>query len=413
MKTHSTLGPSSAHRWLECPGSVALHERLGARSPPAPASIYGDVVHALLEEIMIEQLDPVDLLGQTRPLPKAYEELPDCDFVFVENGRHVVRVDHEMLDHVDQVLKLVKRLEDELGPPDKGWYVEQEVDMSAYAPGVFGTADLIGYFPDTATIVVVDMKTGRLEVEADDNPQLRLYALGALALRSTSDWGDPTIRVYVVQKASKVTFKSASLRVSDLMRWVNSTLAPAVERVEKARKANAMVGYLKAGDHCRFCAVRARCPAALLEASSWEDPGEDGLPRLTGEALAAMLDKLSQAKSLFDKLKDEALRRLEADPSAVPGWHLTQGRGSRFWKDGAEAALVARYGDKVYRTELLSPAQIEAAFPDGKNVTATWASYAPGRLTVAPISENGPSAAAARAETATRLINKAKKRAKE
>lgn len=410
MKVHSTLGPSSAHRWLECPGSVALYERFGARPAPNPASIYGDVVHALLEEVMVEQIDPVDLLGQTRPLPKTYEVLPECDFIDKETMQ--VRIDHEMLDHVEYVLKLVRRIEAELGPPDKGWYIEQKVDMSSYAPGVFGTADLIGYWPKAATIAVVDMKTGRVEVEAADNPQLRLYALGALALRPMPGVADPTIRVYIVQRASKAVFKSAVFQASELKQWASTTLVQAVQRVEEARKANRLSPYLSAGEHCRFCAVRARCPAVLLDACDWEDPGEDGLPKLSGEALAALLEKLNRAKTLLDRLKDEALRRLEKDPNSVPGWHLTRGRGSRFWRDGAEAVLQARYGEKAYRKELLSPAQIEAAFPDGKLVTAEWAVYTPGRLVVAPITENGPSAADARAESAAKLIKKAK-RAKE
>ena len=373
--TRSKLGPSAAKRWLACPGSVALAERMEVEVAAGPVAVYGEAVHALLEDVINDGVDPVDMLGTMRPLKNSQAAAQIGTLV---DGQLMIRVDHEMLAMVDAVLDVARELEAELGPAEQR-LTEQRVDLNPILPGcgIYGTADLLMKWP--GVIAVIDLKTGWSEVDSD-TPQTKLYGLGALAL-----FGEPvdTVRTYIVQPRSKSPVKRADYSAAELVEWAETTVAPAVAAVEEARKRP--WAYLNYGDHCQYCPAKGRCPALVFAAL--DAPDNKDIVELSDASLGEVMTKLNQVKSVIDHIKSEVMQRLSAGRK-VPGWSLTTGRGVRVWKPGAAEVLVQRYGDAAYRRELLSPAQIEQAFPDGRLVTAEWAVLTPGRLTIAPDNAN-------------------------
>lgn len=156
---HATLSPSSAHRWVKCPGSVALSKRV-KRKPAGDAAAKGTFLHAVSEYCLRQVIDgadetlqPVELLGCT-----------DGTFVLDTDG----------LAYVSKYVNLV--LDTWGGVGD----IALEVSLDLYpvtGEKARGTADCIIY--NGGTLYVIDLKTGRVPVSSEDNMQLQIYAAAA------------------------------------------------------------------------------------------------------------------------------------------------------------------------------------------------------------------------------------------
>ena len=139
MSAHSELGPSGAHRWLNCPGSYAATKDL-----PEETSEFaeeGTDAHELAEICLTQKRTARAFIGQT-PLI---------------NKERVI--DEDMAYYVQQYVDYVRAI-----PGDQEY--EQLVDYSQWVPGGFGTADAIVI--DGETIHIIDLKYGKgVEVHAD------------------------------------------------------------------------------------------------------------------------------------------------------------------------------------------------------------------------------------------------------
>jgi len=358
MAAHADAGPSAAKMWMACPASVTLTR--GMRRPSTKYALEGSVAHWVCE-----------LLLSGQPVP---------EFHVIENQE--ILIDEEMIDCAERYARFIEILRQDADFSS----VEQRVSIDwlllpqSITETIFGTADFIAYCRKTKTLYVIDFKYGRgVVVDADNNPQPRIYALGALGLPELINEEIEHIRTVIVQpRAGADTVRYEDLTKEELLTWASEKLLPAARRIGEGDTTE------NAGDHCRWC-VRAGTCAALYETvcasakeAFYEQPmtlSKDVYPAPTTPAelssydLGAILDKADIIEGWLKAVREEATRRLE-NGGAVDGYKLVAKRAMRKWTNMAELDRVLchddygalNHADLYTQPELRSPAQLEKAF---------------------------------------------------
>ena len=234
---HSRLGPSSAERWIECPASVRA--TAGIADEGSSFAIEGTAAHAVAEACEANGVRGEHYLGWT---------------VRVRRGdKHTdVECGQEMVDGVNMFLEYVDEFPGES-------LNESRVDYPLIIEGGFGTMDRAKIEPDGKRVHVFDLKYGKgVPVDATDNPQLKLYALG---MDHTFGWMSEETEQYVVHVVQPRLDNISSWAVSreELLQWGGEVAA------RQARKAVDGNGEFKAGKWCTFCKIKATC---MVRASS-------------------------------------------------------------------------------------------------------------------------------------------------
>lgn len=400
-------GASGSKTWMMCAGSVALCEGL-----PGTSSSYareGTAAHKLGETCLLDGTDAQSYIG-TR-IPVEYE---------------TIEVDEDMARHVqDGYVAPVRALRDTLGAQ---LLVEQKL---RYGPSIgidepdngWGTGDAVLLVPDE--IIVCDLKYGRgEEVEAEGNPQLMLYALGAL--REYGEFADfQRVRVIIYQPRAGGT-REWTVGVDELMAFAEDAKA-AVERAEQARACEKRDNeweavYLNPGAaQCRWCKAKATCPelrnvalgavfevkpatAEDFEAYTSKEASFDASAimeeRKGGDDgwLAACMAKADLIEDWLKAIRAETERRLLAgDP--VEGFKLVRGKqGNRAWGDEHQAEETLKgfrlKKEDMYDMKLISPTTAEKLL--AKDSPKRWAKVqdlitrSEGKIHVAPLSDKRP-----------------------
>lgn len=303
---HALLGASSAARWIACTPSARATENL-----PGETSKYaeeGTRAHELCEKALRYKLAkweagiPFDLLSDW-----AQQSMPT-----------------EMFNAVCRYTSFIHELW--VGFPCRpGVFIEQEVDVSQWVPGGFGTCDclLIG----DGILHIIDFKYGQgVPVNPEHNPQLMYYALGAYALFDGIDEVD-TVRLSIVQPRMQEEPQTWELPLADLLTWAREVLQPAAELAWKGE------GVYHPGGHCRFCKAYPSCRAwqkqygPLAGFEPYPEPAT-----LSDKELGEWLQKLEGLASYAKDLEEYAQQAL-LDGRSLPGWKLVQGRSTRKWTD--------------------------------------------------------------------------------
>lgn len=304
---HALLGASSAHRWLNCPGSALLTADM-----PDTTSLYaeeGTLAHSVCESYARHSLLDAGytvVSGSTDNHSHASDEMLDCAGLYVET-----------------ILEIAEPLHNP--------YIalEQRVDYSKWVPDGFGTADCI--IIGDGTLTVIDYKHGRgVQVEAEGNPQLMLYALGALERYQTL-YEIGTVRWGIVQPRNGGVSFSDPLPVGAIIAWADTTVRPA------AALAMTKDAPFRPGDWCRFCKARGFCRARSDHNLSLEGFEKKPSKLLTPEEMGAILLRGKDLLKWYSDVEDEALSRLLTG-GKIPGWKAVEGRAIRAWSD-AEAAF--------------------------------------------------------------------------
>jgi hypothetical protein len=329
---HARLNPSSAERWIHCPGSVALAEQC----PPPGSSEYADEgtkAHAIAEAKLRQ------IIGEITP--KELEKIikkhqPDGE---MEEATDFYR---------DQVVEILAS-----AGKDAELMVEQRFSLNRWAPESFGTSDAV--IIGDGKIEVIDLKYGKgVRVSAKNNPQLRLYGAGAANLFEGM-YDFDTVRMTIIQpRLDHVSTEELSLE--ELMTWMKEVVKPA------AREAYDGTGEIDAGDWCRWCPAKAVCRKRAeknLELAKMEFKSPDLLsPEEIGEVLR-QADELSKWTSDVQAYAlDQALAGEHFD-----GWKLVEGRSNRTITDqikAAELLKAAGFDEAIlYKHELYGITQLE------------------------------------------------------
>lgn len=317
MAEHALLSASSAERWLNCTPSARITEYM-----PETTSTYaaeGRLAHALGELELSYQLKEITKRTYDRRLK--------------DIKKHEL-YSEEMPEYIEIYTNYVfeKLAEAQSHTPDALIFLEQRLDFSRRVPDGFGTGDCIIIADDL--MEVIDLKYGKgVEVSAEDNPQMKLYALGAL---EAFGWiyNIQHVRMTIMQPRID-NISTWEISAEKLLAWADTELK------QKAQAAWEGAGECVAGDWCRFCKAKATCKvradAALAVAEHYHYQG----PHLMSvEDVAEILHKAEELQAWAKDVQDFALEQARDHNVRYPGWKLVEGRSNRKYSDETEVAIV-------------------------------------------------------------------------
>lgn len=329
---HAILSPSAAHRWLHCTPAPRVEAEF-----PETTSEYaeeGRLAHSVCELAAKKKFTVMNnrtynsRLKKLKADPKWDDEMLSTAATYVEHlTEHAMRFEHAP-------------------------YValEVQVDITDYAPEAFGTCDCVMIGGDE--LIITDYKHGKgVPVSAQDNPQMLLYALGALKLYRPI-YGDMIHRVSTyIDQPRLGSYDGASMTVEELLAWGESIKS-------KAAAAFMGTGEFAPGEWCRFCRAKAKCRARANQNTALEDfkdcvPLGRSIPMqaeydatgfkpsncLTDEEIGALLVRAEGLVAWYNDLKEYALVAC-LNGKTIPGWKAVEGRSTRAWTD-QDAALEA------------------------------------------------------------------------
>jgi len=306
--THALLGASSAKRWLNCTPSARLEE---AHGKPDKGSVYADEgtkAHSLAEAkicyYIIGSLTEIEYAKIVKDLAPD-TEMDEATELYV--------------DLVTEKFNVAKAT-----THDAMLLVEQKLDYSQYVPGGYGTADTI--IIADGEMEVIDLKYGKgIPVYAEENPQARLYAIGAV-LQFGFLYNIESVASTIVQpRLENVSTEVLSIDV--LLTWAEEYVRP------RASLADQGIGEYCTGDHCTFCKAKAVCRARAEEALSIAKHDYARPPILDDSEIPGILLLIDKAEAWLKDIKDYAYRKAVDEKVHWDGFKLVEGRSNRVYVD--------------------------------------------------------------------------------
>jgi hypothetical protein len=380
---------------MECSGSIILEADI-----PDKGSDYakeGTLAHELAAGNLASNWDLSLYVGE--------------DWTFEDGTTY--RITQDMVDHVMSYTKLVREYAE-----GGSLLVEQRVGISHLTEedGAGGTSDAVIVKGDLLT--VVDLKFGMgVKVDADNNPQLMMYALGALNdFDILADFNEVMMVIHQprLNHVSEYTIPVDELRAfGDAVRQAAKTVRDAADFKGDVPDAEWQASYLNTGEkQCRFCRAKAVCPA--LREDVMLNVGGTVVSPATAEEFAQFvpievdmqvgdnylpiaMSKVGMVEDWCKAVRAETERRLLAGQK-VDGWKLVEGRrGNRAWANEADAEAQLKSfrlrQDEMYEMKLLSPTKVEKLLKDSPK---RWAKVEPlltrseGKPSVAPATDKRP-----------------------
>lgn len=289
------LSASSSHRWLVCTPSMRLEQTLPEEVDSSWAA-EGTRAHGLAERKLRK------ILRQTKRIRhEDDEEMERCTDTYV--------------DFVEEEWNVLKAK-----TKDAALLIEQMLEFDDYVPDGYGTADAV-ILSDTV-LEVIDFKYGKgVPVNAKENPQLRLYALGAyLSFHTVFEFTEVKTVIYQ-PRLDLIT--SETISVDDLLKWGEEYVKP------RAKMAYAGEGEYVVGDHCRFCKAAAICRARAEEAFKVIDHEQVDPPLLDDSEIPDILDKIPNAESWIEAIKAYARTKAVQEGVKWRGYKLVEARTQR------------------------------------------------------------------------------------
>lgn len=341
MAEHAKLSPSSAHRWMHCPGSVSLEAALDGAVEYSEAAAEGTVFHSLIEDCLRLGLEPKDFLDEVR----------------VVDG-HTIKIDLSMVQHAQDGLDYLSAL------PEAELFMEQRISLDRWLPGQFGTLD-IGLIGE-GWIGVWDWKYGRgIPVSPENNEQLMLYALGFWDTVARHKTDAMEINLFIFQPRIKGAGGCWVVPLEELLSFG--------EKVEKAGKATQAKSpkFFASEEVCRFCDAKSICDEyqrhnLALIGLVFEDLDSPELElsepqSMTLSRCATVVKNTSNINTWLDVVYARVLGEALAGEE-TPGVKLVHGRkGNRYWTDEevVSGLIEKELGADAYIKKLISPTEAE------------------------------------------------------
>lgn len=312
-RNHAILSASASKRWLSCPPSAKLNAEL-----PDTTSEYareGTCAHELAE-YKVNKMLGIEAKNPTESLDFYDSEMEDCTDSYAQYiAEQIAKYDSPVV------------------------MVEQRLDFSKYVPGGFGTGDCVIVADDVLT--VIDYKHGKgVPVSAENNSQMMLYALGALELFDS---------LYDIREICMIIFQPRLENISEftmtvniLLDWAENELRPKAELAAKGE------GEFCAGEHCRFCKLKATCRKRAkynLMLAQYDFAPPD---MLEDTEIEAILEKVEALTAWATDVKEYALSQALAGKQWT-GYKVVEGKSNRKYTDeNAVAAAVKAIGKNPY-----------------------------------------------------------------
>lgn len=320
---HARLSASSAFRWINCPGSVALSDQC-----PAPASSSyadeGTLAHAIGElklRYVNDEISKRQLNAKMKPL--------------LQNEYYCGEMEEATSYYADAVIEAL-----EVAGEDAELMIEQQFSLDRWVPEGFGTSDAVVI--GGGVIQVIDLKYGKgIKVDARNNPQLRLYGLGAANLFD-SLYDFDTVRMTIIQPRLD-HISTEELPLSELLAWAEDDVKP------RAQMAMDGTDYTAVGDWCRFCPAKAVCRKRAEYNLSIAKDDFKKPPLLSDEEIGDVLRRADELQHWVKDVGDYALEQALAGKQ-YDGWKLVEGRSVRKYADDlkvAEALKAAGYDEAM------------------------------------------------------------------
>lgn len=360
-KAHAILSASSSHRWLNCPPSARLCETYEDKGSDYAAE--GTDAHSLCEYKLRKALD-MSAVDPSEHLTWYSEEMEDC-----ANG------------YAAYILELVEAAKETCAAPVV--LIEQRVDFSRWVEQGFGTSDAI--IISDGTLRVIDYKHGLgVLVEADNNPQMMCYALGALELfDAIYDIDSVAMTVYQPRRQNVSTFEMSK---DDLYRWAEEVLKPTAEL------AFAGDGNFLCGEWCGFCKAKHECRARaeanlLLAQYDFKLP-----PLLEDSEIEVILSRADQLVSWVNDIKEYALQQAISGKDWT-GFKLVEGRSNRrYTNEAAVTQVVTNAGFDPYERKLLGITAMQKLLGKSRfeELLSAYIEKTQGKPTLVPESDKRP-----------------------
>lgn len=325
---HAVLSASSSHRWLHCNPSARLEQEFADHETEAAAE--GTAAHALCEHKLRKALK----MRSRKPVSKY-----DSD-----------EMDAYTDGYVEFVLEQLSEAKQNCADPLV--LIEQKLDFSCYVPDGFGTGDCL--IVADKLLHIIDFKYGQgILVDATENPQMMLYALGALRLfDSLYDIESVSMTIYQPRRENVSTW---TISVSELMNWAENTLKPKAELAYKGE------GEYAPGSWCQFCKAAVKCRArakAKLQLAKYEFAQP---PLLSDEEIEEILGKLDDLTKWANEIAAYAQDAAVNHGKVWQGFKLVESRTNRKYANETaviEAAKAAGYSD-IFKKSLISITEME------------------------------------------------------
>lgn len=366
---HALLSPSGAKKWLSCAASLACEKDIPNTS--GKAAVAGTACHTIAEVHLNAYIRGTALPLEREVGAYVLDEGKGQIKALISPMKGAVLITADMIEQVRKYTDYCKPI------IDVATYAKLEMRVNlteVLHPGyegveTFGTADLVAVQElantDEHMLIIGDLKTGRHRVEAKENKQLMLYALGVYR-RLKRRYNITVVRLVIFQPyaggASEWDISVEGLELFAKFAQKRALLAlDAYKRGKKNLKAS---DFRPSVDGCQWCRFSEQCAARTKTVNSVlaEELEDDFALELTPEQLVTEYERLPLLRQHIDKV-EKAMAAALRSGKKVPGYKLVEGRpGNRAWKDAEKVAEL--YGDKLTKEVLMSPTEAVKVVPE-------------------------------------------------
>lgn len=358
MSNHAVLSASGSHRWLNCLPSARLEQEFENNESSAAAE--GTAAHELSEYKLKKALN----MRSKRPVSEYNTD--------------------EMEEYTDDYVEFIleQLVEAKQNCSDPLVLIEQHLNFSCYVPDGFGTGDCI--IIADKNIHIIDFKYGQgILVDAVENPQMKLYALGALEIYdSLYDIEEVSMTIFQPRRENISTW---TIPASELKDWAENELK------HKAAMAFEGKGEYIPGDWCTFCRAAVKCRARAEEKLKLAQMEFKLPPLLADSEIEEVLSKLSDLTKWANEIMAYATEAAVNHGKKWDGFKVVEGRSSRKYKDELEVAEQAKSNDykDIYRQSLIPLTEMEKLMGKAKfnEILGDLIIKPPGKPTLVPITD--------------------------